>query len=247
MTIFNTFAFEADEERHKLKIVLEKFDKYFLPKRNISYERFKFFTRKQMPTESIEQFVTDLKNKARSCEFGELKDSLIKDMLTCGLANTKLREQLLQDDEKTLEEAIKFCLAVEKSKEQSVSMGMSNDVSVNQIRRSQHQKTSKNAVTYGENWKDLPSTSGGWRGPSRHVRSRNQFPENGGVSYKCGKIHGKNKCPAFRKKCNKCWKFNHFSKVCRQKSVATVSANEPSEQDVQSCIYLQRKSETTST
>nr|CAI5829189.1 unnamed protein product [Callosobruchus analis] len=234
MTIFNTFAFEADEERHKLKIVLEKFDKYFLPKRNISYERFKFFTRKQMPTESIEQFVTDLKNKARSCEFGELKDSLIKDMLTCGLANTKLREQLLQDDEKTLEVAIKFCLAVEKSKEQSVSMGMSNDVTVNQIHRSQHQKTSKNAVTYGENWKDLPSTSGGWRGPSRHVRSRNQLPENGGVCYKCGKIHGKNKCPAFRKKCNKCGKFNHFSKVCRQKSVATVSATEPSEEDEQS-------------
>nr|CAI5838372.1 unnamed protein product [Callosobruchus analis] len=84
MTISNTFAFEADEERHKLKMVLEEFDKYFLPKRNISYERFKCFTRKQMPTESFEQFVTDLKNKARSCEFGELKDSPIKDMFTCG-------------------------------------------------------------------------------------------------------------------------------------------------------------------
>nr|CAI5831998.1 unnamed protein product [Callosobruchus analis] len=107
MTIFNTFAFEADEERHKLKIVLEKLDKC-------------------QPT--LKQFVTGLKNKARSCEFGELKDSLMKDMLTCGLANTKLCEQLLEDDEKTLEEAIKFCLAVEKSKEQSVSMGMSNDV-----------------------------------------------------------------------------------------------------------------------
>nr|CAI5840664.1 unnamed protein product [Callosobruchus analis] len=122
MTIYSTFAFEADEERHKLKIVLEKFDRYFLPKRNISHERFKFFTRKQMPSESFEQFVTDLKNKASSCEFDVLtcKDSLIKDMLNCGLANTKLREQLLQDDENTLEEAIKFCLAVEKS-EQSVS------------------------------------------------------------------------------------------------------------------------------
>nr|CAI5854601.1 unnamed protein product [Callosobruchus analis] len=104
MTIFNTFAFEADQKRHKLKIVLEKFDKYFLTKRNISYERFNFFTRKQMPTESFEEFVTDLKNKARSCEFGELKDSLIKDMLTCGLANTKLREQLLQGDERLLQQ-----------------------------------------------------------------------------------------------------------------------------------------------
>nr|CAI5855966.1 unnamed protein product [Callosobruchus analis] len=86
MTIFNTSAFEADEEAQAKNCAR----KYFLPKGNISYECFKFFTRQQMPTESFEQFVIDLKNKARPCGFGDLKDSLIRDMLTCGLADTKI-------------------------------------------------------------------------------------------------------------------------------------------------------------
>lgn len=101
--------------------MLEKFEQYFLPKKNLSYERFKFFTRKQLANESIEQFVTDLKNRASS-EIGKLQESLIKDIFTCGLSHISLREKLLQQNNLTMQEAIDLCVVVEKSREQSSVM-----------------------------------------------------------------------------------------------------------------------------
>lgn len=116
--IYNSFSIENPAEL-KLKDVLDKFENHFLPKKNLAYERFKFFTRKQATNETIEQYVTDLKNKAQSCEFGDLKNGLIKDILTCGIINEKIREKLLQDDELDLDGAIKLCISIENSREQS--------------------------------------------------------------------------------------------------------------------------------
>lgn len=60
--IYNLFSFSTTEETN-LAEVLQKFENKFLPKRNLSYERFKFLTRKQVQRKNIKQFVTDLKNK----------------------------------------------------------------------------------------------------------------------------------------------------------------------------------------
>ncbi|KAG5888158.1 hypothetical protein JTB14_038284 [Gonioctena quinquepunctata] len=117
MSIYKTFTFATSGNKDLLKTIVKK--DHLLPKKNLSYERFTYFTRKKSDGESIEQFVIDLKNKARSCEFGDLKESLIKDIMTCGLRSRNHREKLLQENEITLEDAVKMCLAVEKSREQS--------------------------------------------------------------------------------------------------------------------------------
>ena len=59
--IFNTFTF-ADGEKDKLDKLIEKFQNYCIPKKNITMERHKFNTRTQDSTELIDQFVIDLKN-----------------------------------------------------------------------------------------------------------------------------------------------------------------------------------------
>ncbi len=46
-----------------------------------------FFTRAQGPNETIDAYVTDLKNKAKDCEFGRLTEDLIKDRIVCGVNN----------------------------------------------------------------------------------------------------------------------------------------------------------------
>ena len=72
--IFNTFVF-AEEQKDKLEPLLEKFESYCIPKKNVTMERYKFNTRTQGSTDSelIDQFVTDLKNIARDGEFGDTK------------------------------------------------------------------------------------------------------------------------------------------------------------------------------
>ena len=58
--IFTTFTF-ADGENDKLDKLIEKFQNYCIPKKNITMEEHKFNTRIQGSTELIDQFVIDLK------------------------------------------------------------------------------------------------------------------------------------------------------------------------------------------
>ena len=119
--IFNTFVF-AEEQKDKLEPLLEKFESYCIPKKNVTMERHKFNTRTQGSTELIDQFVTDLKNIARDCEFGDIKNDLIRDRIVCGTSSEKVKERLLREDKLTLEKAISICRADEESKRQIQKM-----------------------------------------------------------------------------------------------------------------------------
>ena len=44
--IYNTFDWSDEDEKTKISKVLEKFENYCTPKRNLTYERYKFNTRK---------------------------------------------------------------------------------------------------------------------------------------------------------------------------------------------------------
>ena len=63
----------------------------------------------------MDAFVTELKQKASLCEFGELKDSLIRDRIVCGIRNDTVRARLLRERELTLQSAIDICMAAEVS------------------------------------------------------------------------------------------------------------------------------------
>lgn len=70
--VYNTFVYEEGEDRSKLDTVLVKFEAHCSPKKNETYERYVFRSRLQQPGESFDNFVTDLKIKAQSCNFGAL-------------------------------------------------------------------------------------------------------------------------------------------------------------------------------
>lgn len=65
---FNTMDFE-EEEANDYEVLKEKFKRYCEPRKNLTYLRHMFFTRAQGPTELIDAYVTELKNKAKDCEF----------------------------------------------------------------------------------------------------------------------------------------------------------------------------------
>ncbi|CAG9827339.1 unnamed protein product [Diabrotica balteata] len=76
LKIFNTVEYENVRDEQKYNIVLCKLDTYCSPLKNLIYEHFKFFKRDQLQNESIDQFVTPLKQLTSTCEFKE-KDTLI--------------------------------------------------------------------------------------------------------------------------------------------------------------------------
>ena len=66
-----------------------------MPRKNVTVERHMFFSRNQGEGESFDTFITDLKLKAKTCEFENLTESLIKDRIVAGVNNEYLRARLL--------------------------------------------------------------------------------------------------------------------------------------------------------
>ena len=59
--VFNTITWNAEGDDAKIDKVLQKFEEHCEPKKNVSYERNKFFSRAQESGEAIDQYVTVLR------------------------------------------------------------------------------------------------------------------------------------------------------------------------------------------
>ena len=93
--------------------------------------RFRFFSYNQVDGQSVDEYVTELKSRSEHCEFGELKNSLIKDKIVLGVNSKKVQERLLREAELSLEKAIQICRAAENVKMQAMEIkGASNEASV---------------------------------------------------------------------------------------------------------------------
>ena len=199
----------------KWKKVLAKFDKYCSPKKNVVVERHIFNTRKQGPSEKIDTFITDLRILAKSCEFENLHDSLIRDRIVCGVNSDTVRGRLLREPDLTLQRSIDICRAAETSSSQlNVLTGSGSDASVNFLR-----KGGKARLNSGKT--DLNKLD-----KQKHASS------NCG---KCGRKHDAKNCPAFGKQCHKCKGKNHFTKMCksrpRNQKVHTLETGSTSDSD----------------
>ena len=119
LEIYNTFTFSEDEDRDKLTVLKKKFEDYVNPRKNTVFERYKFWECKQQEGETIDQFITELKTRSRSCEFEDQTDSMIHDRIVFGVTDIRLKERLLRKSfELTLEKAASLCRAAEASAKQ---------------------------------------------------------------------------------------------------------------------------------
>ncbi|KAI5734317.1 hypothetical protein M8J77_005035 [Diaphorina citri] len=206
--VVNIFqSFSVDLTKVKCDDLIQKFEDFFSPKKKLSLERHKFFTRHQKPQESIESYVTDLKNLASTCEFKNLTESLIKDIFIVGLEedNQHIKERLLQENEdKTLADIIDIARTIEMSRTNQ-NMKVQNDVMKVQTRDA---SKSKNVWKPGE-------------------RTKKQCT-------RCGlQFHPVKVCPAAKAKCYKCAKIGHYGKMCffKQRNVAMLAEEDKEDAD----------------
>ena len=86
------------------------------------YERYKFNNRNQDLNESIDTYASALRALASTCDFGELKDQLIRDRIVCGMQNNAVRRKLLQEPKLTLGRCLDVCRAAEATSAQIKAM-----------------------------------------------------------------------------------------------------------------------------
>ena len=154
LEVYNTFSWEDADDKSKVAKILEKFEAYCVPRKNITWERHVFNTRNQRDGETIDQYVTDLKTKAQTCEFKDLKDSLIRDRIVCGIHCDKTRSRLLREPDLTLQKAIDICRANETTSSQmkSFTNDQTNDLPAIHGIRSQNKQVQKLYCDRCGNW-----------------------------------------------------------------------------------------------
>ena len=207
--VYNTLDFDTADDNMKYDKILEKFEAYANPRKNTTFCRYKFFTYRQSDGQPFDKYLTEMKKLCNDCELGNLKDSLLTDMLIIGLNNKQIQERLMKEDTITLDKVIKNCQTAELTKQQArfiQKASSSVSVDVDYVRRQK-----------GSNFHSSQSSYNG-NSQSSHKVSQSQGKITN-CNY-CSYSHDRGACPAYSKTCNTCRKRGHFSKCCKAKKVS---------------------------
>jgi hypothetical protein len=205
--VFNSFTFADTESNENYTHVLAKFDAHFVVKHNVIFERAKFNMRRQAPQETADAFIVALHTLAETCNFGDLRDQLIRDRIVVGILDARLSERLQLDADLTLAKAVAM---VRQSELVHQQQGLLRTTSA----PTQNDNPEINAVA-----QHRKSTA---RRQPRDYKAVTPKPEVNQQPCKwCGKNpgHSRQQCPAQIKKvsCANCFRVGHYAKVCLSK------------------------------
>ena len=200
--LYETLDFPTEDERTKIEKVLDRLERHFVGEVNETFERFRFNQRNQEVSETIDSYVSALRALVKSCNFGTLEESLLRDRIVMGIRDDATRKKLLQTRSLDLKIAVDICRASEISTRQVREMRATDDVQ-------KLQTTRKSLVQDTESHEQ-----------SRRSKSQRRTVQPSAKCKFCGLEHKfqKELCPAFGRTCKKCKKLNHFAEMCRSRS-----------------------------
>lgn len=114
---YSAFKFENEADRNNVDILLQKFEEFYKPVTNLTFNEFRFGSRDQKQGECFNDWLTDLRLLAKNCEFGDLEDRLLRSRIILGLRNKSLQERLISENP-SYSKTIEICRAQELGKEQ---------------------------------------------------------------------------------------------------------------------------------
>ena len=177
-------------------------------------EAVKFDRRRQLPGETFDSFVTDLKLLAWGLDITET-EILIRNAIACKSLDERVRQRCLEKSKHlSLDSAIDIGRMFEATKDgMEVMAGEDPRVAVNTV-------TSK------------PGS------PRRRINQK-KYKQPGKCGYRAHKPQ--EKCPAKNEPCNKCSKLGHFAQVCRSQESRVNSLDEeiyPSDDEEDANVHL---------
>ncbi len=139
---FNTFQFAEGDEK-KFDEGVKQSENYCKSKKNTTYERYIFNCHVQKEGESLDTFVTALRTLAESCEFGDLRESIILDQIIIGITDKNMKQALLKSENLTLNRALTQIRVSAATNNQVEQMSAAQSAPVNTLRQSQGQRSSR--------------------------------------------------------------------------------------------------------
>jgi len=199
---FLTMDFETEGDRADIEKVIEAFERHCVGEVNVSYERYVFNRRMQDVGETFDAFMSDLRRLIKSCDYGTLEESILRDRIVIGVRDDATRRKLLQMRKLTLNSATDVCKASEVATKQLREMATPDEVNA-------MQHASRESPSRMRNSRRLPADADRHRG--WNSSSRCEF---------CGRVHKpmRDACPAYGQTCRGCGIRHHFEVVCKAKA-----------------------------
>ena len=189
-------SFQLTEEDQVYETAKQRFETHFVGRTNVIFERARFNKRVQGAQESVIDFIEILFTLAETCQFGTLKEELIRDRIVVGIRNAVLSQKLMQDDTLTLDKAVKQAKSSELVKEhRKILKEDGENGKINRI-RDKKRRSPKDKGKIPENTKGQKNSAGP--------------PEK--KCYRCGKSpHKREECPAINATSRKCENRGHYA------------------------------------
>lgn len=192
---------------------------HFITASNVVAERHRFGRRVQQASETINEYVTALRELSDTCSFPSVEDSL-RDQFVAGVSSLSLRERfLLEGSSLSFARAVVMATQFEQ---------VTNDLQEFTPANVERITARGNTPTHSPHSDDSSK-------PSRYHQTR---------CYRCGASQhnaASSRCPAKNKRCHHCGITGHFRSVCNKRYVAPVrevESDNPSNEEVLSILAV---------
>ena len=200
-SVYDIYDAEKGETEASYTATKQVLTTYFEPKKNTQMEVYKFCTHKQKEGQSLDEFVTELRKLAKTCEFTNVDKEILSQVIQ-NFKSNRLRRRALREPDKTLNDILTLGRTLEMADTQATEM--ERETTVNKI-------TNTNKTYPKTNYKQQrgQQASSSYHNPNysnrptRQTQCRNcggQFPHKNGP------------CPANGKTCNACHKHEKQSR-----------------------------------
>ena len=192
-------------EKQPFKDLWQAMEDSFTKVRNITYDRFVFYSCKQQKGESVESFYGCLIELAENCNLGSEETTLIRDAFILKMLDHETQKELLKETvepPKALEIAIQMEMGTQNQQKINQNL-MSGTSSVNFINSNQVRNRNANSPPAKRDFTRYPT-----------VPQNYQYTS---VCTNCGLRSSHNHkqiCPANGMKCNNCGIVGHFARKC---------------------------------
>ena len=180
------------------------------PEPNVIAERFHFFKRDRKQTESVNEYITELRRLSEHCAFGDQLNIYLRDRFVCGLNSASIQQKLLSVKDLDMTKALTTARSFESASRDARLIhsgggaGGAGAVAVHQTGCSMQEEGEGECI--------------------HKVQQQSRGKSDSRECYRCGNQgHIANACPYSTYKCRKCGRTGHLQKRCRSEKKADES------------------------